>query len=184
MPQLIEEPALAVHDFDTVVAVHQPKVFRFLLASVRDRDTAETLTQETFLKAYRARNHFRGEASMNTWIMQIAVNTLRDHLRNRRWQFWRRASQDIDATELSDILSDGRSSPEAHAVAKEQVAAVWCAAEQLPQRQRTVFLLRFVEEMDLLEIAAATGMKEGTVKAHLFHALKTVREKLVRTRSI
>ena len=49
------------------------------------------------------------------------------------------------------------------------------AAAQLPERQRTVFLLRFVEDMELLEISAVTGMKEGTVKTHLFRALKTVR---------
>lgn len=177
-------PRLEIEDFDALVAVYQPRVFRFLLASVRDRDAAETLAQETFLKAYRAREQFRGEASLNTWIMQIAVNALRDHVRNRKWQFWRRAGQDIDVSEISDSLPDGRTSPEAHTLAKEQVAAVWRAAEQLPQRQRTVFLLRFVEDMDVLEIATATGTKEGTVKAHLFEALKTVRTTLVKTRSI
>jgi RNA polymerase sigma-70 factor (ECF subfamily) len=67
---------------------------------------------------------------------------------------------------------------EAAVVAKEQVRAVWSVVGQLSERQRTVFLLRFVEEMDLLEIAAITGMKEGTVKTHLFRALQSVREKL------
>jgi RNA polymerase sigma-70 factor (ECF subfamily) len=60
---------------------------------------------------------------------------------------------------------------------KQQLQAVWSAAASLPERQRSVFLLRFVEDMDLLEIAAATGMKEGTVKVHLFRALRTVRER-------
>jgi RNA polymerase sigma-70 factor (ECF subfamily) len=67
---------------------------------------------------------------------------------------------------------------EAAVVAKEQVRAVWSVVGQLSERQRTVFLLRFVEEMDLLEIAAITGMKEGTVKTQLFRALQSVREKL------
>jgi RNA polymerase sigma-70 factor (ECF subfamily) len=56
--------------------------------------------------------------------------------------------------------------------------AVWSAAAALSEKQRTVFLLRFVEDMDLLEIAAATGMKEGTVKVHLFRALHAVRERI------
>ena len=60
----------------------------------------------------------------------------------------------------------------------ERMAAIWTAADRLPEKQRTVFLLRFVEDMDLLEIVAATGMKEGTVKTHLFRALRTVRERL------
>ena len=62
--------------------------------------------------------------------------------------------------------------------AKEQVQAVWDATRSLSERQRTVFLLRFVEDMDLLEITVATGMKEGTVKTHLFRALRAVRENI------
>jgi RNA polymerase sigma-70 factor (ECF subfamily) len=75
-------------------------------------------------------------------------------------------------------IADPALSPEAQALLSEQVAAIWTAAERLPQKQRTVFLLRFVEDMDLLEIAVATGMKVGTVKTHLFRALRTVRERL------
>jgi RNA polymerase sigma-70 factor (ECF subfamily) len=58
------------------------------------------------------------------------------------------------------------------------VQAIWTAAASLPGRQRTVFLLRFVEDMELLEIAEVTGMKEGTVKTHLFRALQSVRARL------
>jgi RNA polymerase sigma-70 factor (ECF subfamily) len=61
---------------------------------------------------------------------------------------------------------------------EERVKAVWAATGALSERQRTVFLLRFVEDMDLLEIAAATGLKEGTVKAHLFRAVQAVRERV------
>ena len=63
-------------------------------------------------------------------------------------------------------------------LAREQVEAIWTAVASLSERQRTVFLLRFVEDMGLLEIAAVTGMKEGTVKAHLFRAVQAVRAKL------
>jgi RNA polymerase sigma-70 factor, ECF subfamily len=177
-----DDDIVELDNFKALVEHYRPRVFRFLLASVRDRDDADMLTQETFLKAYHARSRFRGEASVNTWLMQIAVNALRDHLRNRRWQFWRRTAQDIDASELSDSLPARGASPEAHAMAKQQVAEVWRAASQLPPKQRTVFLLRFVEDMDILEIAAATGSAEGTVKAQLFQALKTIRERLARTR--
>jgi RNA polymerase sigma-70 factor, ECF subfamily len=58
------------------------------------------------------------------------------------------------------------------------VQAIWKAVARLPERQRTVFLLRFVEDLDLLEIGAITGMKEGTVKTHLFRALQSVRARL------
>jgi RNA polymerase sigma-70 factor (ECF subfamily) len=60
----------------------------------------------------------------------------------------------------------------------ERVRAIWEVGRTLPEQQRTAFLLRFVEDMDLLEIAAAMGLKEGTVKVHLFRAVQAVRERL------
>lgn len=166
-------------DFDAVVQLYRPAIFRFVLASLRDQDAAETLTQECFLRAYRSRDGFRGDAMVKTWLMRIAVNLVRDHLSNQRLKFWRRTQRSgVDLSVAQNWLADRRSSPEAEVHAKQQVVAVWAAVEQLPQGQRTVFLLRFVEEMEILEIAAATGLKEGTVKIHLFRALRNVRAKL------
>jgi RNA polymerase sigma-70 factor (ECF subfamily) len=173
------ERSSELDDFEAVVRLHWLKVFRFALASLRDRDAAQTLAQDCFFKAYEARGSFRGDASAGTWLMQIAVNLIRDHARDRRWQFWKRARQTgVDVSTAGRWLPDGGASPEVAALAKEQVRAVWAATEYLSERQRTVFLLRFVEDMDLLEIAAATGLREGTVKAHLFRALQTVRERV------
>ncbi len=170
-----ERPIEQLADFDAVVRAWWPRVYRFALASLRDRDAAGSVAQDCFLKAYQARDRFRGESSLKTWLMQIAVNVLRDRARNRRLQFWKRFDSDVDIQ-----LADAHRSPEAQADARQQVEAVWSVARSLPERQRTVFLLRFVEEMELLEIAAATGMKEGTVKTHLSRALQTVRERLVK----
>ena len=75
-------------------------------------------------------------------------------------------------------LPSGERTAEQRILAKEQVAHVWSAVENLSDRQRTVFLLRYVEELDLKEIAEVTGMGEGTVKAHLSRALAKVRKEL------
>jgi RNA polymerase sigma-70 factor (ECF subfamily) len=166
-------------EFDVLVQTYRPRVFRFLLASLRDRETAENLTQDCFLRAYRARDQFRGESSRTTWLMQIAINLVRKHESNSRLKFWRRALRPgLSPADLRDWLPDRQVSPEAAVLAREQVDVIWSVVIQLSERQRTVFLLRFVEEMDLLEIAGATGMKEGTVKTHLFRALQAVRAKL------
>lgn len=165
-------------DFDTIVAEYRPKVFRFALASLRDRDAADIVTQDCLLRVYQARDGFRGECSLNTWIMQIAVNLIRDYGRNRRLQFWKNLGRRAAPLELITDSHRGKErTPEARASLREDVRAVWEAARSLPERQRTVFLLRFVEEMDILEIAAATGLAEGTVKVHLFRALDAVRKK-------
>ena len=189
LPELIgamAEPSAAnLADFDAVVQLYRAAIFRYVLASLRDRDAAETLTQDCFLKAYRARGQFRGEASVKTWLMRIAVNLVRDHLSNARLRFWRRTQRScVDPSVAEGWLADRRSSPEAMAHAKQKVAAIWSAVAELPQGQRTVFLLRFVEEMDILEIAAATGLKEGTVKIHLFRSLRSVRAKVAMKESM
>jgi RNA polymerase sigma-70 factor, ECF subfamily len=107
------------------------------------------------------------------------VNLVRDYARNRRLQFWKRTSSGkVDLDDVSRFVPDEQSSPEEQTLNRELVRAVWSAAATLPERQRTVLLLRFVEDMDLLEIARATGTKESTVKTHLFRALHSVRERM------
>jgi RNA polymerase sigma-70 factor, ECF subfamily len=173
----MDSPVTEIQDFDAVVRLYWPRIFRFVLASLRDRDTAQTVTQDCFLKAYRGRDRFRGEASLHTWLIQIAINLIRDFGRNRRLQFWRRArSAAVDVSIAGDWIPGREVSAEARAVIKEQVDGIWRATERLSERQRTVFLLRFVEDMELLEIAAATGMTEGAVKVHLFRAIRSVRK--------
>ena len=148
--------------------------------AVRDRDAAETITQDCFLKAYRARESFRGDCSLSTWLMQIAVNLVRDYARSKQFQFWKRAQTSaVDVSEVTEFLKHPGSSAESGVLAREQLKAVWTAVEKLSRMQREVFLLRFVEEMELREIAELMGMKESTVKSHLYRALNSVRSKVV-----
>lgn len=174
----LEQGVSETLDFEALMRFHGPKVFRFALASLRDRDDAETVTQDCFVRAFKAQGSFRGECSMQTWLMQIAVNLVRDRQRSRRFRFWRRVKTLDGPDGLPLPQESGECSPEKAALLRQQVDAVWKAAALLPERQRTVFLLRFVEDMDILEIAAVTGMKEGTVKTHMFRALQAVRERL------
>lgn len=174
-----EQAVLELADFDEVVRVYRPRILRFLLASLADSDTAETLTQECFLKAWVARHQFRGDSSLGTWLTRIAVNLMRDYLRSRSLRFWQKTrGTSLDAPDISDWLPDGRSTPEGLALARRQVADVWTAVQKLSAHQRTVFALRFVEEMELDEIAAALDMNLSTVKSHLYRALAIVRERM------
>src|SRR5437867_5862158 len=80
---------------------YRTRVLRFLFASVRDMDLAQTLTQDCFWNAYRSRRAFRGDCSVNTWLMRIAVNLVRNQARSRRLQFWKNA-QRFDNGEIHD----------------------------------------------------------------------------------
>jgi RNA polymerase sigma-70 factor (ECF subfamily) len=169
----------ALDDFTPLVQSHQQRIYRVLLGMVRDPDAAQTLTQECFLKAYQKRASFRGEASVGTWLVKIAVNLARDHRRSRLTEFWHRlSSSSEEVADLAQRLPDPHASPERVLVGREEAAGVWSAVERLSPQQRAVFVLRFVEEMSLEEIAEATSLKVGTVKAHLFRAVRAIRQRV------
>ena len=173
----VESRANEIADFDQVVRSYWSRIFRYVLASVRDVGTAETLTQECFYNAYKGRTRFRGDASVHTWLVRIATNVVRDHLRSRRLRFWRRAEREaLDSTVVADWLPDPASSQEQTVLISEQLAAVWEATGALSNRQRTVFLLRFVEDMDIGDIATVTGLTTNAVNVHLFRAVRAVRK--------
>src|SRR5271155_5905969 len=74
-------------DFEALVEQHRPRIFRFILASLRNKESAENLTQDCFVRAFQARNQFRGEARAGTWLMQIAANLVRSHESSSRLKF-------------------------------------------------------------------------------------------------
>ncbi len=174
--------ALTAEDFDELVRRNQKRIFRLLMSLLHDEDAADTLTQECFLKAYKKRESFRGESSVDTWLFRIAVNLARDYQRNRRQGFWKKlfadARDDEDEQPLLDTVADRRSTAEAELLAQEEVEKVWLTVGRLSPNQREVFVLRFSEEMGLEEIAQTLDMEVGTVKSHLSRALTAVRKRL------
>jgi RNA polymerase sigma-70 factor (ECF subfamily) len=168
----------SLDDLETVVALYQPRVFRFLLANLRDRDTAETLTQETFLRAWSSRSSFREDCSIGTWLIRIALNLARDHTRTGRFRFWKQISASaVDVADVAASVPNREVSAEAQLIAQQQVKAIWETVAGLSERQRAIFLLRFLEEMDIPEIATVTGLPLGTVKSHLYRALNVIRSR-------
>jgi RNA polymerase sigma-70 factor, ECF subfamily len=172
--------AIALENFDEFIRQHQRRVYRVIFLLVRDADAADTLTQECFLRAYLKRKTFRGESSIETWLLRIAVNLAKDHGKNRRASFWRRLVG-LDTPErnggppASAQLVSPRPSPEELLLAREELGAVWQATDSLSEQQRAVFLLRFGEEMSLDEVGSVLGIKVGTVKAQLARATGKIR---------
>lgn len=163
--------------FERVMRDHQRRIYTLLLGMLRDRDAAETLTQECFLRAYRAQGSFRGEAQVGTWLARIAVNLARDYVRNRRLMFWRRVTARAENPgDIAEELADSQAGAERRLIAQEQLRQVWTAVERLSVRQRAIFIMRFVQEMELEEIAAALGLKSSTARVHLLRAVQAVQK--------
>ncbi len=165
--------------FDELVALHRLRIFRFALASLRDHDAAETVTQDCFLRAYKAWPSFRGDSSVQTWLMKIAVNLIRDTARGRRFQFWKRANASaILLDSAGHFIADTGSSAEERLSARQQVETVWKVVDRLSPNQRKVFLLHFLEGMSPAEIEEVTEMSNGSVRVHLHRSIQTVRQAL------
>src|SRR5580698_2086598 len=169
-------PATALDDMASIVATYEQRIFRFHLISIRDRDVAQSLTQDTFVRAWSARESFRGDCSISTWLMRIALNLVRDHTRTDRFRFWKRVSETaVDVSDVSSHIPHRDSSLESRLIAREQLNLVWDSVARLSERQRQIFLLRFLEELELTEIASITGLPISTVKTHLYRALASIR---------
>jgi RNA polymerase sigma-70 factor, ECF subfamily len=175
-----ELPAPSVREAGDVqewMRLYRGRVFRYILFATGDEDAAASLTQDCFMRAHTALSSFRGDCAVSTWLMRIAVNLVRDHQRSMKLRFWKRAAM-LDAAEMSERLPDTRSSTEHRLIAQEKVEMVWRAVETLSERQRSIFLLRFVEELELPEIAEAMQLNLNTVKSHLYRALNAVKQQV------
>lgn len=177
-PAAVEERTLTdLDDIDLLVRVYRPRLLRFVSAQLRDDDLAFTVVQDALLKAYRNRDSFRGDCSINTWLTGIALNLIRDRARTEKFKFWRRAEATaVDATDLRNHLRSGGCNAEQAMLAKQQAATVHDAIGELSPNQRAIFTMRFIEEMELAEIATTMAMPISTVKTHLHRATKSVRE--------
>jgi RNA polymerase sigma-70 factor (ECF subfamily) len=161
-------------EFEEVTRLYWLPVFRFVLTVVRDKNVAEDVTQECFFKAYKGWKQFRGDSTVRTWLIRIAVNVIHNSRRGKHVQFWSRASH-MDPTSISESIPDLKPSPEAQVVSEERLRQIWTAIELTSAKQQRVFHLRFREDLECHEIAERMGISEGAVKVHLFRAVQAVR---------
>jgi RNA polymerase sigma-70 factor (ECF subfamily) len=168
-----------LNDIDALVHQYRPRLLRYVAFSIGDQDLAESITQDCFLKAYNGRDSFRGDCSVKTWLFGIANNLIRDQVRVKKFQFWRKVrAAAVDITDIASVLPGEQRSPETVMLLRERAQQVQSALLDLSVNQRRVFLLRFMEEMDLEEIARTTGMPPNTVKTHLHRSVTAIRKQL------
>lgn len=164
--------ALAGRDdaFDLLVTRHRRAVYGVCYRVVRNHEDAADLTQDTFVRAWRALASFRGQARFTTWLHRIAVNVSLNKVTAKV-----PASEPLDP----DAFVDGHAeAPGAALVAEERATLVRRAIDALPPRQRTVLVLRTYHELSHQEVAALVGTSVGAVKANVFHALANLRRRL------
>jgi RNA polymerase sigma-70 factor, ECF subfamily len=156
--------------FDVLVERHMPRVASVARRFVPDPNDLDDVVQETFLRAYQKLHRFRGEASLRTWLIQIAVNVCRD----RRGGFWRRKVVLADDPALLDELVD----PNAASDRRMLRGQIEQAVRQLPDKLRLPFVLHVFDELSGVEVAAALGWNQSTVWSRIYAARKKLQETL------
>ena len=174
----IVNPGWSAAEFDNVVREHQSRIYRVLWCELRDDEAAATLTQDCFLKAYRGRAEFRGDSTVQTWLVRIAINLARDYQRSRRHGFWRKmlGSGTRESEFATEMAEDEAPRADRALIAREQLQRTMAAVKTLSPQQQSAFHLRFIEELSLEDIAAVMGVEVGTVKSHLSRAVNALRQ--------
>jgi RNA polymerase sigma-70 factor, ECF subfamily len=164
------------HAFELLVGKYQRRLGRLISRFVRDSAEVEDVTQEAFIKAYRALPSFRGDSAFYTWLYRIGINTAKNYLVSlgRRaptsTQFDAEESEDFES---SDLLHD-LNTPEQELMSKEVAGVVNSTLQKLPDDLRTALTLREIEGLSYEEIAEIMNCPIGTVRSRIFRARETV----------
>ena len=177
-------PALREGDraeFARVVEAYSDKIYRLALKMLRDQQDAEDILQETFIKAYKAFEDFKGESKISTWLYRIASNEALMFLRqkkDRQVALDAEVETDDGQTYSPTRLVDWCCLPEEELVSSEAMAYLDRAVEQLTDAMRVTFLLRDVEGLSTRETAEVLDISEAAVKTRLSRARMHLRERL------
>ena len=166
--------------FELLVEKYQRKLGRLLARFIRDPAEVEDVTQEAFIKAYRALPAFRGDSAFYTWLYRIGINTAKNYL----MALGRRAptsteveAEDAEGFEDADQLRD-INTPESMLLSKEIATTVNATIEELPEELRTAIQLREIEGMSYEDIARIMDCPIGTVRSRIFRAREAIAERL------
>lgn len=170
--------------FEPLVVKYQDRIYNLCWRLCGDRQAAEDLTQEAFLKAYESLGQFRGQSGFFTWLYRIATNLALSYRRSERRHMnvggeceWN--DMPAQAARLHRGTAGPDDQPDLLAERDEVRRLVWQAIQQLEDESRAMVVLRDMEGLDYAEIAEVLGVPVGTVKSRLHRARMTIREKLL-----
>ncbi|MFO0278673.1 MAG: sigma-70 family RNA polymerase sigma factor [Planctomycetota bacterium] len=176
-PELIEAVLAGSEEaFAALVERYQDRVVRLLSRYCRDAIECEDLAQEVFLKVFRKLHTFQGESQFFTWLYRIAVNAATDHISRAST----RRLKLVEDDSALDERNERDDSPLAPLLSAELAVAVRAIVDALPEKFRTVLVLREYEDLSYTEIAEVLGVQMGTVESRLFRARQRVKEALER----
>jgi RNA polymerase sigma-70 factor (ECF subfamily) len=160
--------------FNFLYIRYRDRIYGVICSMISNREDALDISQDVFLKAYQALENFKRASQFYSWLYRIAINCCIDHMRRQSKRAWF-----SDKPISAEVLYHQPVHPAKGLENEEFRRLLHAALPALTPSQRTVFLLRYKEELALKDIACRLGRSIGTVKAHLFHAHRTLRHQLL-----
>lgn len=162
--------------FAEIVSLYQKAVYNSALYIAKNREDAEDIAQEVFLKLWRTLGSYREDASLKTWVARLTKNCAIDYIRDRNKKSTSSLTDEDDGGENDVADEDISSNPEKSFEREERIKAVRKAVENLPEPIRETLILREFHDMSYAEIASALGISEGTVKSRVSRGREQVKE--------
>jgi RNA polymerase sigma-70 factor (ECF subfamily) len=171
-----------VRAFEVLLSRHRKPVYNFVLRFVGDKETAEDLLQETFMRVIKGAEAYKRQAKFTTWVYTIARNLCVDQSRRRKHRKHASLDAPMDASEdsgtLLDVIPGAEMASDRKTVNKQLHATMQKAIAELSEEQREVFLMREFLDMPFKQIADVVGVPENTVKSRMRYALEKLRLEL------
>ena len=158
--------------FNPLVRKYQPRIYTFISQQVKETETAKDLTQETWLKAFRAIKTFRGDSTFASWLYRIAGNVCIDYFRKQKHDT--EPLHTVDERRITEMHPD----PCRDLERQELRAYLRAAIQRLTQTRKQVFLLYYARDLSIKQIATHLNRSEGTIKTHLRNARLQLQEYL------
>lgn len=159
--------------FETVLESHHDEIYRYLARLTRRASEADDLTQETFLRAYRAYRGLAADTNVRAWLFTIATNLARNHFRDEKRRRNAHAAMRAVRNETNGEAPDGE------VAVREVQQRVEAVVDRLPLKQRLAFVLRKIHDLDYDVIGRSLGCSSDSARAHVFQALRKIRHQLV-----
>lgn len=161
--------------FDELYSKYHHDVFQFIFYMVKNREQAEDLVQEVYIRVLKSYERFEGKSSEKTWLFSIARNVTIDHFRKSKgWK--ERLAEKFDWT--TGVVKDDNPIPEEIALQKEEVAMIYKCLDKCTVDQRMVIIMRYIQELSIIETAEALGWTESKVKTTQHRALKVLKKEM------
>ncbi|WP_153122698.1 RNA polymerase sigma factor SigX [Peribacillus tepidiphilus] len=159
--------------FQRIYENYHQDLFQFLFYMVKNKETAEDLVQEVYIRVYKSYQRFEGKSSEKTWLYSIARNAAIDHFRKQKsWK--QRLLENFDWDKQQ--VKDDSSIPEEIALQKEQIQWLYKSLDQCTMDQKSVIILRYIQSLSISETAEVLGWTESKVKTTQHRALKAVKK--------